>query len=43
MAGWVGDDGLFDVILEVLVYLTVGVAVVGEVAGAYYVVRVVQS
>lgn len=43
MAGWIGDDGLFDVILEVLVYFAVGVAVVGVVAGAYDVVRVVQT
>ena len=41
MAVWIGKIGLFNVILEVLVYFAVGIAVVSEVTGATYISVVV--
>ena len=41
MADWVGDDGLLDVILEILIHLAVGVAVVAIIARAYCIIVVV--
>lgn len=40
MAVGIGDNGLFHVVLEVLVYFAVGVAGIAEVTGAYYILAV---